>query len=74
MRLPVTGCGDPGGIPELEAGRRFNFFTLLNFTCVGSDDDGSGDKYDLVGSNFIVCQADGNWSDLPPVCQRKRLR
>ena len=29
------------------------------------------DGYELVGSETLNCQSDGNWDDVPPVCRRE---
>ncbi|XP_033100068.1 E-selectin-like [Anneissia japonica] len=53
--VPAPINGTKNGTSNIEGSH-------LIFTC----DPG----FDLLGSEDIVCQADGNWSDNPPVCIR----
>merc|ERR1739838_424438 len=57
-----SGCGDPG-IDELEEGRRFEYLSVLDFSCK--------ENFYLVGGQFIYCQQNGEWSNIPPGCQLK---
>ena len=57
----VTGCGDPGGIPDMKPGRRFNPGTVLSFGCPSND-------YNLVGKENVVCLPNGAWTAHSPKC------
>jgi len=58
----LSGCGDPG-IDDLEEGRRFEYLSVLDFSCK--------ENFYLVGGQFIYCQQNGEWSNIPPGCQLK---
>jgi len=60
----LTGCGDPGGIPDLKKGRRFNAGTVVTFECK--------EDYNLVGKENIVCLPNGAWTADSPKCVLKR--
>ena len=60
----VVECEDPGTpIYGTRRGDIFTYKSKTEFTCdVG---------YRLQGAPNITCQANGNWSDKTPDCQRK---
>lgn len=61
--VPPAGCGDPG-VPDngQRIGSDFSEGATVFFRCF--------DDYDLVGTNFRVCQAGGQWSNSVPTCVR----
>lgn len=48
------------------AGSGTEYASVLMFSC----DPG----YDLVGSVYIHCKSDGNWSHPVPTCQSKKVK
>ena len=60
---PQPGCGDPG-VPSngRRIGDSFSVQSVIFFRCF--------DDYDLVGSKYRECRADGTWSGTQPTCRR----
>lgn len=62
--VSVKSCGDPGDV--LDGSRQGEVFTFGN-EIVHQCDLG----YELRGSAWRVCQADGMWSGIHPTCERE---
>ena len=61
----VLRCRDPG-TPEgaerdVDSGEEFMFGTLVKYTCMPG--------HLMEGSQTLLCQEDGRWSDVPPTCE-----
>lgn len=60
--VPPPGCGDPGTPRNgRRLGNNFTVGAVVFFRCF--------DDFDIVGSKFRICQANGSWSGTQPVCQ-----
>jgi len=58
----LLGCGDPGTpVNGKRIGDDFSLGAVVFFRCF--------DDFDLVGSKFRMCQSDGVWSGIQPICK-----
>ena len=57
-------CPHPGDIPNgRREGNTFIFPNRVTYVCA--------EGYTLIGRNYRVCQANGEWSGNTPTCKRK---